>query len=215
MPRVGSCSISTRGLVTRLRPRMIFCWLPPDSVPSFWPSRAMRASRRATWARASRLMAPRLRKPAIGEARQGSRHDVFGDVIASRPPAPRRSAGTNDIPSRIAARGSNAAGPRRRSRPGRPGRKDRTTPRRDRPCRNPAGRRRPRISPARTSKLTPSRPGAVRSSPSARRRRLASSPPGRATTAGRWPGRDRPSRGSGALPEDCRCRAFRWCGRRA
>ena len=33
MPRVGSSSIKISGLVSSQRPKITFCWLPPDSEP--------------------------------------------------------------------------------------------------------------------------------------------------------------------------------------
>ena len=74
----------------------------------------MRASSRATWARASRLMAPRRSRPPTLNRGSDAATTLSATLIVSSPPAPRRSAGTKahaepDRPPRIGRRKRHAA----------------------------------------------------------------------------------------------------------
>ena len=79
MPRVGSSTISTFGLVASHLPSTTFCWLPPDSVPTLSPSRWYLSCSRAAHSSASEFSAPLRISPVRASARRRVSDDVAGD----------------------------------------------------------------------------------------------------------------------------------------
>src|SRR6185312_400928 len=68
MPRVGSSTISTLGLVASHLARTTFCWLPPDKVPTRSDSRAYFTWSLAAQSTARSRSARRLTNPAFVDA---------------------------------------------------------------------------------------------------------------------------------------------------
>ena len=109
-------------------------------------------------------MAARWSTPATEKRLSDADTTLSATVMARRPPAPRRSAGTKAMPRRMEASASAGAfAPSIATRPSRGQRPNSASPRPSLPeFGSPPT---PRISPARTSKLRPSSPGAAGRSP--------------------------------------------------
>src|SRR3954470_18029267 len=155
MPRVGSSTMSTFGLVASHFPSTTFCWLPPDSVPTLSPSRWYLSCRRAAHSSASEFSAPLRISPVRASARSRVSDTLRAIERSITSPCWRRSSGTKPSPARMAASG----GPRGSCRPATSTRPAsalsmpkiaRATSLRPAPT-SPASAT---ISPARTSKLT-------------------------------------------------------------
>ena len=112
MPRVGSSTISTRGLVDSHLASTTFCWLPPDSVDTGSVSRpALTCSRSRPVARPrARSAAPSSRPNRLSDQRRVSVALRSTDSSMTRP-CWRRSSGTSARPAAIAAAGRPAGQP--------------------------------------------------------------------------------------------------------
>src|SRR3954468_9503119 len=94
MPRVGSSTISSFGLVASHLPSTTFCWLPPDSVPTLSPSRWYLSCSRAAHSSASGFSAPLRISPVRASARRRVSDTLRAIERSITSPCWRRSSGT-------------------------------------------------------------------------------------------------------------------------
>ena len=80
MPRVGSSRMSSFGLLASHLPRTIFCWLPPDNLPTIWSSELVLTLNRATPSLASASSAARSMKPSARHSRKRGKREIVADA---------------------------------------------------------------------------------------------------------------------------------------